>query len=390
MTVRNLKKMEGINLKSPALKLGIERKSLLAPLQDACAVAERKSTLPILSHVLLNVQKKDVFVTATDLETSLRVPLADTFDEKGEGAVCLPAAKFLSIVKASDGDIRLEIEGGKALIEAGKSKFRIPVLPANEFPVFPEVKDAQEVTIAAGTLRQLLDRTVYAAASEKVERYMLRSVLLHLKGKNTSLTAVGTDGKNMAVATAPLEGENLKDKKYILPSGSAADLVKILSGLDADESLSVQLGDNHALITRGDLQFAARLLEGAYPDYARAIPQQTPTAVQVASVGFQRALERMALIAPELGVEFASGEARLRAQNPSAGEAEEVFPAEEQIGPDVQLRLHIPSVLRILRAIEDARITIGLSDATSVALMHGAEPGSALSYKCLTMPLRPN
>ena len=384
------------------MKLTIERKEFQARLADVCAVADKKSTQPVLRHFLLDANEQGR-ITATDLETTLRAPLEASIE--AARPLCLPAQKLYDIVRAAEWETIIVQEDGKenwVHVLAGRSKYRLPALPAKDFPEFPKLKDAQKLTITAGELMKLLNRTVYAAATEQMERYTLQGVLFHRKKKG--LILVGCNGHNLAFAAAePVSsaGGDVTERKYIVPAQSAKELQKILSGLDAEAPVDIHLGENHALFQNGQLEFVATLLEGQYPDYTRIIPKETGTTVTVLNGAFQRALERMALVHEDVSLDFKGAGAGgmdilMAARSPEtgdtvageSGEAEETFTAEEHKGPDAKVTVLAAPVLKALKAIGDVSVTIGLTDGQSPILLHSAEEGKAARYKCVVMPRR--
>ena len=374
------------------MKFTVGKKEFQARLADVCAVADRKAAMQSLtSHFRLDAKANISTFTATDLETTLREMMAEALGIEEEGSLCLPAQKLFEIVRMSENcEIRIESIGEHVRVMAGQSRYRLPALPASDFPEFPKVKDAHKLDIPAGALLKLLERTIYAAAQENLERYTLQGILLHLKTKKR-LTLVGCDGHNLAAASTSLSaegGEDIKDRKYILPGKSAKELQKILSGLDAEANMTVHLGENLALFQSAELEFAARLLEGAYPDYNKIIPKKNETTVKVANEAFQRALERMALVDRVVSLDFRSAGTHLSAQSPEAGEAEETFQPKEHTGANVKACILAAPFLRALKAIGDASVTIGLTAGQSPILLHSAEEGEAANYKCVVMPRR--
>ena len=372
------------------MKLTFGRKEFQARLADVCAVADRKAaTQSLTSHFRLDAKTNVSTLTATDLETALRELMTDALGIEEEGSLCLPAQKLFEIVRTSENcEIRIESIGERVHVTTGQSRFRLPALPAADFPEFPKVKDAQKLDIPAGALLKLLERTVYATAQESLERYTLQGILFHLKKNSRRLTLVGCDGHNLAAASAALSVADVKDGKYILPGKSAKELQKILSGLDAEANVTVHLGENLALFQSAELEFAARLLEGVYPDYGKIIPKKTGTTVEVANEAFQRALERMALVDRAISLEFREAGIHLSAQSPEEGEAEEAFQTEGHTGADIKVCILAAPFLRALKAIEDASVTIGLTDDLSPILLHSAGEGEAANYKCVVMPRR--
>ena len=371
------------------MKLTFGRKEFQARLADVCAVADRKAAMQSLtSHFRLDAKTNVSTLTATDLETALRELMTDALGIEEEGSLCLPAQKLFEIVRMSENcEIRIESIGERVHVTTGQSRFRLPALPAADFPEFPKVKNAQKLHIPAGTLLKLLERTIYVTAQESLERYTLQGLLLHLKAKKR-LTLVGCDGHNLAPASSTLNAADVKDGKYILPGKSAKELQKILSGLDAETNVTVHLGENLALFQSAELEFAARLLEGAYPDYGKIIPKKSGTTVKVANEAFQRALERMALVDRAISLAFRKVKIHLSAQSPEEGEAEEIFQSEDHTGADAKICVLAAPFLRALKAIGGTSVMIGLTDGQSPILLQSAEAGEATNYKCVVMPRR--
>ena len=178
----------------------IQREALLKPLQLVAGVVERRQTLPVLSNVLLVVEGQQLSLTGTDLEVELvgRVVLEDAAEP---GEITVPARKLMDICKSLPNDVLIDIrvEEQKLLVKAGRSRFTLSTLPANDFPTVEEGPGSLNFSIAQSKLRRLIDRTSFAMAQQDV-RYYLNGMLLEVNGG--TLRSVATDGHRLAMCSA--------------------------------------------------------------------------------------------------------------------------------------------------------------------------------------------
>ncbi len=179
------------------MKLSVSKDEMQEKLSNIQNIAEKRNTMPILSHFLLDAGKKGSYIVATDVETALKEPL-DVEVEK-EGKLCIPARKLLEIVREMEGDLSFESVDEQWLkVRAGSSDFRLACLPPSEFPAWPALGDAEEIIIDAPILMEMIEKTIYSAG-ESDTRYTLNGLLFHVKPQDKSFTIVGTDGHRLAL-----------------------------------------------------------------------------------------------------------------------------------------------------------------------------------------------
>ena len=164
------------------MRLNVSKDEMQEKLSNIQNIVEKKNTMPILSHFLLDVGKKGSHIVATDLETALKEPVEMKVEE--EGKLCIPARKLFEIVREMDGDLLLESVdesppgGGWLKVKAGTSEFRLACLSANDFPAWPAMEDVEEITVDATVLLEMIERTIYSAG-ESDTRYTLNGLLFH-------------------------------------------------------------------------------------------------------------------------------------------------------------------------------------------------------------------
>jgi len=184
------------------MKITAQRETLLHALGQTIGVIEKKQTLPVLGHFLLEAGEGRLTVTGSDLEVELRSSLPVEIHQPGETTI--PARKMFDICKAlPDGSlitITQEESGSKVTVSANKSRFSLTSLPANEYPLIEGVEVVNNLPLKADDLIRLLQQTAFAMAVQDV-RYFLNGLLLELD-ENT-IRCVATDGHRLALAEAP-------------------------------------------------------------------------------------------------------------------------------------------------------------------------------------------
>src|SRR6478752_9857148 len=196
------------------MRFSIQRETLLKRLQHVVGVVERRQTLPVLANLLFVVDASGVSLTGTDLEVEM---IARTSaDDIDPGEVTVPARKLFDICRAlPDGcRIKLEQNGERVTVSAGRSRFTLATLPATEFPVIENIELVERVSLPEATLKSLMERTSFAMAHQDV-RYYLNGMLLDLR--ETSLRCVSTDGHRLALAETKLDSKISSARQIIVP-----------------------------------------------------------------------------------------------------------------------------------------------------------------------------
>ena len=197
------------------MKLTVTRQELLDKLSNIQNIVEKRNTMPILSHFLLDAKKEGSFITATDIETALREPIELAVAE--EGRLCIPARKLFEIAKEIDGDLTIETEDSEWIrVSAGKSSFRLACLPPDEFPSWPEMEDAKEIGLEPASLAKMIEKTIYAAG-ESDTRYTLNGLLFHITGGKITIeegSQLNRQAETFDVTEFPEDERTIYCQKY--------------------------------------------------------------------------------------------------------------------------------------------------------------------------------
>ncbi len=365
------------------MKITIAKQEFQQKLSDIQSVVEKKSTMPILSHFLLKVTKTGSTITATDLETAIREPVQAT--AQGEGSLCIPARKLFEIVREIDGDITIETEDSQWIrVKAGPSSFRIACLPAEDYPLWPDMGSSEQIELAASELAMMIEKTVYSSG-ESDTRYTLNGILFHLDPSKSDLTVVGTDGHRMAVISMAVSAVPTEEKKLIVQRKAASDLERFLAGAD---KAKIFLGKNHVLFQIGEVEFLTRLIEGSYPNYSQVIPAANEKKVVLARDAFIKALRRVSIMSKERShaIRLDAGEnlITLNSSNPDLGEARDEVAANYS-GESLSLGFNARYLIDALNAMESENVLFELQDPLSPTLLR---PEGGPDYRCVIMPMR--
>ena len=363
------------------MKFTADRSAILAPLQAVIGVVERRQTMPILANVLVTGRDDQLSITATDLEVELVAKAKVSLQQAGE--ITLPGRKLLDIIKAlPDGaSVTVTIEGEKATVRSGKSRFTLATLPAADFPTVEDIKAQQAVSIPQATLKRLLDKTHFSMAQQDV-RYYLNGMLLEL-APNVVRT-VATDGHRLAYCEAVLEGSTVTHQQVIVPRKGVLELQRLLG----DGALELAIGTNHIRATIGDIRFTSKLIDGRFPEYGRVIPATPPKQVKADRDTLRAALQRAAILSNEkyrgIRLSVKTNAMVLQSHNPEQEEAEEEVEVVYS-GDEVEIGFNVNYLLDALAAVEGGEVEVGLTDANQSCLLSSP---SAPSAKYVVMPMR--
>lgn len=365
------------------MRFSLQREALLKPLAQVVNVVERRQTLPVLANFLVQVQNGQLSLTGTDLEVEM---VARSLVEDAEdGETTIPARKLFEIVRAlPDGSkVTLSLSGEKVTLQAGRSRFTLATLPANDFPSVDEVETTDRVNVPEAALKELIERTAFAMAQQDV-RYYLNGLLLDLRGQ--TLRCVATDGHRLALCETTLEGEATAKRQIIVPRKGVTELQRLLEG--GDRMVELEIGRSHVRVKRDDVTFTSKLIDGRFPDYEAVIPIGADREVKVDREMLRAALQRAAILSNEkyrgVRIEVSPGQLKISAHNPEQEEAQEEVEAETKVA-DLAIGFNVNYLLDALSALREETVVILLRDANSSALVREA---SSEKSRHVVMPLR--
>jgi len=368
------------------MKLTITREQLQEGLIAVAASVPAKTTLPILSNILLEATKEGIRLSGTDLDIAVSTTVSASVDQ--EGAITLPARKLVEIVRElPSAAIRLTASGEQRVtIECGRSRFRLLGLPREEFPAFPSVKFEGGWRTSSKELQKLIGHVAFAASTEE-SRPILNGVLWELRPERMRMVA--TNGHRLArmdVPTSETQGASQAD--LIVPP-KALEQIRRLFG--TDETVEIARSENHLGFRTSSTQIFTRLIEGPYPNYEQVIPRENDKVATADKVALTAALRRMSIVASDqthrIRMAFANGSCKLSVQTPDLGEAQEELNVSYE-GDPLEIGFNAAYLLEILKYIPTDEVRMTFKAPERAATCEPVGWDDPASYLALVMPLR--
>jgi DNA polymerase III subunit beta len=360
------------------------QEKILGALQAVSGIVERRHTLPILANVLLRKNGSDVEFTTSDLEIQVRTR-ADLAGDDGSFATTVGARKLIDILRSLPSDQVITLSGAqnKLTLQAGRSRFTLQTLPAEDFPLVNESADyGPAFAVPQKTLRSLINQVHFAMAVHDI-RYYLNGILFVAEGR--TLTLVATDGHRLGLAQAQLEAD-IPKQEVILPRKTVLELQRLLR--DEDTAIELRFAGNQAKFAFSGMEFVTKLVEGKFPDYNRVIPKNHKNAIVMGRTPLLSSLQRAAILTSEkfkgVRVNVEPGTLRIASSNAEQEEAKEELEI-DYAGDAIEIGFNVTYLIDALANITQEMIKLELQDSNSSALI--TVPDLA-GFKYVVMPMR--
>src|SRR6266545_1573024 len=348
------------------MEFTVSKSDLVRELSLSQGVVEKKTTIPILSNVLLEAKDDRVTLTATDLELGIRCSCPARVKKEGSGTV--PARKLLDFVRLlPEGDVNMKfLENHWASITCGRSRTRIAGMSRESFPELPAMPPPIAL-IPVRSLAAMIGRTSFAISAEE-SRFTLNGALLLMRPEG--MTMVATDGHRLAFVQGAASESGMLEKQFraLVPKKAMAELVKLADDSGEDGKVTFSGDDNHLFFEVGHRLLITRKLTGNFPDYERVLPKDHTLVATLQKDEIRSAIERVAQFADErsraIRVQFTNGEVRVFSSSVEMGESEESVPSEYE-GPDLEIGFNAQYLLDFLRAIPQGQVAFELKDQKS-------------------------
>ena len=354
------------------MQFKIARDALLKPLQLVSAVVERRSTLPVLSNLLLELQGSRLLLTSSNQELELSAAV-DVSDVGAEGRITASARKLSDICRSlpEEAEIQLSLEGAQLRIKSGRSNFTLATLPAEDFPKSDNEIDTIALTVTQGQLAELLASTSFAMAAKDFRPY-LNGMLIEVD--SSSLRAVATDGHRLALHSLQVESKTEEKQRLILPRRSALEMARLLQ--DDEEPVTLTGGANHFRAQMNSCTLVSKLVNSRYADYERVIPRNGANALVGNCAALRHACQRAAILFSEkyqiASFHLRSDEFKVVARNPDQEFSEESVSVDYK-GEPIEIGFNVSYLIDVFSAIRTEKVRMELTDANSAVLIEPAE-----------------
>jgi DNA polymerase-3 subunit beta len=370
-----------------AMEFSVTKSALVDELNTTQGVIERKTTIPILSNLLIEAKDNRLTITATDLELSVRTSCEGKV--KKEGAATIPAKKLLDLVRLlPEGEIKFRLlDNHWVEIVSDKKKYKMVGMAKENFPAIPAVPHTL-VKIPAATLESLIGRTKFAISMEE-SRYTLNGGLLILKPD--TLTMVATDGHRLALAETDQKLNGLNGEvRVLIPKKAMDEVEKLAAASEPDAQMEFARDDSHLFFQAAHRLLISRILTGQFPNYEAVLPKENKNIVVLERAELSDAVRRVSQLADQRSraVKFSVSKegVEISASSPEYGEAKETIEKEFK-GEPMSIGFNAQYMLDFLSAAAEGPISIELKDEQSAGQMRPLADEN-YKYRYIIMPMR--
>ncbi len=363
------------------MKFNSTKDVLLKGIQGVQTAINTKSTLPILSNILIESTNDNVILTTTNLDIGIvsTIPIKPTIP----GAITIPAKKFSDIIKELPDSEPISVSVKKnnmVSIECENSSFKIMGLPKEEFPQLPEFKDTDFIVIEQKKMKRMLRLTSFAVSHDE-SRYVLNGILFVIKPAFIRLVA--TDGRRLAMIEEKMKLPKTMERKFIVPVKAVVELDRVLQD---EGDVKIALGDNQIFFDVGNIKLVSRLIEGEFPNYEQVIPKEIKDKVVVSREKFLSAIKRVALFTNSdsmaVKVELIKDRVIFSKSAPYLGEARVETEAEYK-GKDLSVGFNPDYLIDLLRNVDQESLSFEFLDAEKPGVVRIGE-----DYVYVVLPMQ--
>ncbi|MEI8108958.1 MAG: DNA polymerase III subunit beta [Verrucomicrobiota bacterium] len=362
------------------MKFSVSKEKLLAGLQSVQNVVSTRTTLPILSNVLLRSANGQLRLTTTDLDYGVTDVI--TVQSEKDGSTTLPVRRLASIIRELPGaEVQIEVDSKHATsIRSGPSFFKINGLGEEEFPALPKFAEAKRYTLRQKDLRDALKKTSYAISSDDT-RYVLNGIFFSFKDER--LTMVATDGRRLALVHVEVEFPKSDELDVIVPTKCVNELGRLI-GNEGD--VQIVIGDNQIAFEIGDKLIISKMVEGNYPNYQQVIPGDAKERITLERESFLNAVHRVSLLnndkSGSVKLTFTKNNLEIASSANGVGESNESI-AVAYKGRDLSIAFNPEFLQAPLRALTEDEIFLDLIDEMSPGVIKIPTP-----FLYVIMPMR--
>ena len=363
------------------MELEIKRKELFEGVNIAQAISEKKSVVPILSYMLISAQGDSVQISATDLEVFVKLKIPCSVRKEGE--ISVVSRKLYEILREMEFySLKLSVQKYKISINSGSVVCEIVSLPSSEFPKVDDSGFSKIFTISSQDLRDLLDKTTFAAAPPEESRYALTGILIEVeRGK---VNFVASDGHRLSLCGKEIKTD--AQKTFLISKSSADEIRKVVSVDNVD--FEIFISSKASLFTCKNVSVWVKFLDEEFPKYKDVIPQDFKTKIVVKTPELKRVVRRASVFSSSkfsvVKLDVKKGTLKVSAESPEFGRSEESVDADIS-GQDIQIHMSTKYLLDSVSAIDAPLVSIKISGDMSPCVV---EPSGGFGATGVIMPVR--
>ncbi len=370
------------------MKLSCLQENLAHGLSIVGRAVPSRTTMPVLSHVLLATDGGRLKLASTNLELSIVHWVGAMVEE--EGTITVPARGLSDWVNSLPQDrvtMHLDPDSLTLHLVSGENSFSLRGLPADEFPPIPEADDNSALAVEAGDLREALEQVIFAASNDE-SHPVLTGVLAEFEGEKLTLAAA--DGFRLAVRHLPLATPVGEPFNVIIPARALAELMRILGGREEPVNVATTPTHNQILFRLPDTVLNTQLIEGTFPDYRRIIPQNSTTRAVVGRAELLMACKRAAIVARETSnivkLEIVAEGLTISASSSETGQITSRLAAEVG-GEPLTIAFNVRFLMDVLAALRTPQVSLEMTTATAPGVIRAVGMEEGFVYVVMPMHL---
>jgi DNA polymerase-3 subunit beta len=356
------------------------------------SVAGRKTTLPILSHILIEGEKNSIYLTGTDLETGIREELTATVQQGGKASIS--AKKLYEIVRELPEEM-IHIkkkENHWITLQCGKSIFNLAGLDPDEFPSLPTYQDGYFSKVSTHLMKEMIEKTVFAASNEE-SRYHLNGVLFSQSQQGTKviLRMVATDGHRLSLIDRENQAIRGIEKGIIIPKKGILEIKKIMGDQDGEEEIESYFDQTHGFFKMGKSLMVIRLIDGEFPEYDQVIPKGNDKKIVMQKERIYGCLRRVSTMASErvegIKLSLKRNSIELNSYHQDFGDAKEEVEVSYE-GPPIEIGFNARFLMEALNVMDMDEVMMELKDEGSPGILKPLSTTESSNQICIIMPMR--
>lgn len=367
------------------MNINIQKETLEKPLSQIIGVVEKRQTLPILGNVYLELNQSTLTLVGSDLETEITTRVVNV--EGTDGKTTVSARKLYDICRSLPNESQLTLvveQDNKMIVRAGKSRFTLQTLTADNYPRLEETHWKHEFTLSQKNLNSLLTRTSFSMAQQDV-RYFLNGLLIEIH--DSHILSVATDGHRLAKTQINVEPLGIDLVQSIIPRKAVIEIGKFLDS-GSEDAVNCKLNSSHILVQSGNFMFISKLIDGRFPDYEKVIPANLDKHIVINRENLINILSRAAILSNEkfrgVSLRVDNNTLQVRSHNPDQEHAKDEMEV-IYTGEAIEIGFNVNYLLEALKACDSDSIDLGLLDPNTSCTFHAAESADTLY---LIMPMR--
>lgn len=365
------------------MRIELNQKEFYQGIQTVRKAVSSKTTLPILSGILLKTEEDKLKLLGTDLELGIECFVEAKVIK--EGSIVLPAKYLTSIIRELPNEniiLTTEPSNNTSQIKCDTSQFNIHGSAADEFPLLPEIKEGCKFSITQQKFKKVIEQTEFAISKDESKPFLTGGLLLV---EENNIKLVATDTYRLAYRRSQIK-EEIKDEKVIVPNKTLSELSKLLD--NAEEDIEIIITENQILFTFAGISIVSRLIEGQFPNYKQVIPNNNTTEITVNKDKLFKAAKRADLLAKKdsniIKINFKENRLIITSNAPEIGQAYEEVPV-SLVGQETEIAFNALYLLDCLKVIDEDEVILELSGSLSPGVI---KTKSEEEYIYVIMPVR--